>query len=124
VILLLMLLLAFPIMVHATHIERGCKAPPPVMEIPHWVSSYMCDFHAPGRQFGAVAVDMIQEDGSRVEVIAIYTTVEGVGDMDEFIATMVFEIKGNNTRGRLLLFGTADGSKKYVAHGAPAGLDL
>jgi len=69
---------------------------------------------------------MEQEDGSRVDIVSLYTTQEAAdrGDQSQYIASAVFQLDQYGNRRRLLVFGTADGSKKYVAHGAPAGLKL
>jgi len=120
------MLLAFPVMARATHIERGCYDPPTRMGVPHWVTDYMCDYSEPGKAVGGISVWMTQVDGSRVDIVTFYTSQEAAdrGDENEFIATAVFQLDDFGNRHRLLLFGTADGTKKYVIGEAPAGLDL
>ncbi len=107
---------------HATHLERGCKAPPAYMEVPHWVANYLCDYP----QLGGISVWITQEDGSRVDIVSFYTSQEAAdrGDMSEYVATAVFELDLFGNRRRLLIFGTADGSKQYVAGEVVEGLAL
>jgi len=111
---------------HATHLARGCAAPPAYMEVPHWVANYICDNHQAHGEIGAISVWMTQEDGSMVDILSLYISQEAAdrGDMNQYLASAVFQLDEFGNRRRLLIFGVRDGSKKYVAHGAPAGLEL
>ncbi len=121
--LLLILLLAFPVMAHATHLERGCKEAPAHMEVPHWVQSHICTGSS---GVWATKVDVgssVSDWGHRF--VSFFATREArdTQDMNQWTASSVWEILPNGKTGRLLVYGTSEG-RQYVAGGVVEGLDL
>jgi len=105
---------------HAAHLERGCKEAPARMEIPHRVQDFLCR-PALG-VYPSTSVTMRNRDGRVIDFVAMFESEEMKGNPEGWVATAVFEVK-DGQRGRLLVFGTAEGWK-YVARGVPEGLAL